>query len=500
MTDETGRIERLEIDGVTVYWAPQAPRSMAALQFRSGRSDEPFAQMGVSHLVEHLALYPIGRRPFHTNGFVDHVRTVFHANGRPDEVGAHLTEVAGHLAALPTDRLADESRILRTEAMQRTPTIGEHLLWFRYGATGFGSLVLPELGLGVIDGPAATAWAAGHHTRGNAAAWIAGPMPDGLRLELPAGERLPTVPRTTVDPLPLPAWTPGRLPGIALGVVIPRSSAATMAMRILTNRLEKRLRYDVGKSYEVSLAYLPLDAEVGHGSLFASALDGEIDEVRRHFLEVLDAYLESGPTDAELAEDIDGFERSADDPDAIVGELERRVFNDLLGHPQDTPAELLEEMRAVTARRCPGVGRERRRDLHPGWAGRRRTGRPLAGLPGLVTRGHRRPPPRGRVAPLPLAEAHRAADRRRRGRVVAGPGRAGPDRPLCELCRGRRRSGTRAHPVRRRRLHRPGRRRGLARWPGGRPPHRCQRAAGHRRDQPRRRLNRGGRGMRECAP
>lgn len=345
---ELGRIERLEIDGVTVYWAPQAPRSMAALQFRSGRTDEPFAQMGVSHLVEHLALYPMGRRPYATNGFVDHVRTVFHASGRPDEVGAHLTEVAGHLAALPTDRLADESRILRTEAMQRTPTIGEHLLWFRYGATGFGSLVLPELGLGVIDGAAATAWAAVHHTRGNAAAWIAGPMPDGLRLELPPGERLATVPRTAVDPLPLPAWTPGRLPGVALGVVIPRTSAATMAMRILTARLEQRLRYDLGKSYEVSLAYLPLDAEVGHGSLFASALDGEVEAVRTHFLDSVDAFLLAGPTAEELAQDVDGYERSMDDPDAVVGELERVVFNDLLGHPQDAPGELLAEMRAVT--------------------------------------------------------------------------------------------------------------------------------------------------------
>lgn len=348
VTEGAETIERLEVDGVTVYWAPTAPRSMAALQFRSGRSDEPFAVMGISHLVEHLALYPIGRRPYATNGFVDHVRTVFHATGRPDEVAAHLTEVAGHLSALPTDRLNDESRILRTEAMQRTPTIGEHLLWFRYGATGFGSLVLPELGLGVIDGPSATAWAAGHYTRQNAAAWIAGPMPDGLRLGLPDGERLATVPRTAVDPLPLPAWTPGRLPGIALGVVIPRSSAATMSMRILTARLEKRLRYDVGKSYEVSLAYLPLDAEVGHGSLFASSLDGEIDEVRRHFLEVVDAYVDSGPTAEELAEDVEGYERSMDDPDSVVGELERLVFNDLLGHPQDTPTELLDEMRAVT--------------------------------------------------------------------------------------------------------------------------------------------------------
>lgn len=348
MTDAAGRIERLEIDGVTVYWAPEASRSMAAIQFRSGRADEPFAQMGVSHLVEHLALYPIGRRPYATNGYVDHVRTVFHATGRPDEVGTHLTQVTEHLGALPTDRLADESRILRTEAMQRTPTIGEHLMWFRYGARGYGSLVLPELGLGVMDGDAAVAWAAAHHTRGNAVAWIAGPMPDTIRLGLPDGERVRTVTRTMVDPLPLPAWTPGRLPGIALGVVIPRTSAATMTMRILTARLERRLRYDVGKSYEVSLAYLPLDADVGHGSLYASALDGEVEAVRREFLEIMDAYLEHGPTPDELADDIDGYERTMDDPDAVVGELERLVFNDLLGHPADTPDELLAEMRAVT--------------------------------------------------------------------------------------------------------------------------------------------------------
>ena len=342
------RIQRLEIDGVTVYWAPDAPRSVGALQFRSGRADEPFPMMGISHLVEHLALYPIGRRPYATNGFVDHVRTVFHVTGEAHEVGTYLSEVAGHLHDLPLTRLADESRILRTEAMSRTPTIGEHLLWFRYGARGYGSLVISEFGLGTITAESAGGWATARHTTGNAAAWIAGPMPDGLDLKLPAGGRVGTVPRVPVDPFPVPAWAPARLPGIALGIIVPRSSAATMALRILTERLERRLRYDIGKSYEVSLAYLPLDAEVGHGSLFASSLDGEIEEVRRNFLEVVDGYLASGPTREELAEDIDRYERARNDPDAVFGELDRRVFNDLLGHPRDTPAELLEEMQGVT--------------------------------------------------------------------------------------------------------------------------------------------------------
>lgn len=121
-----------------------------------------------------------------------------------------------------------------------------------------------------------------------------------------------------------------------------------MALRILTHRLEQRLRYEMGKSYEVSLAYMPLDAKVGHGSLYASCLEADAGVVRHAFLEVLDAFITSGPTTEELAADVDGFRRIWQASDSVLGELERLSFNTLLGYPPDDPAALVEEMEAVT--------------------------------------------------------------------------------------------------------------------------------------------------------
>jgi zinc protease len=87
---------------------------MADLSFRSGRSDEPFTQAGISHLIEHLAMYGIGRVPYPANAYVDHMRTAFHASASDDELVRHFGALTGQFAALPLARLADEARILRT--------------------------------------------------------------------------------------------------------------------------------------------------------------------------------------------------------------------------------------------------------------------------------------------------------------------------------------------------------------------------------------------------
>jgi len=266
-------IETTEIDGVTVLWAPDARRTAATIQFRVGRADEPFAQMGISHLVEHLALFPVGRRLYETNGSVDHIRTALYAAGTADENAAFLGDVCDHLAALPTKRLAHEERILRTEAAHRSPRLFDLLLWYRCGAAGFGKLGLAEFGLGQIDAATVTAWSREHYTTGNAVVWFAGELPATLRFGLPTGERRVTPDLVPIEPLPTPAWLPIPSPGIGVGMVVPRSSAINMALRIVTYRLEQRLRYDLGKSYDISTLDEAIGRDLGHAAMFASCLE-----------------------------------------------------------------------------------------------------------------------------------------------------------------------------------------------------------------------------------
>jgi hypothetical protein len=341
-------IERLEIDGVAVFHLPDARRPTVALQFRVGRSDEPFPRMGITHVVEHLAFFKLGPRNHPTNGFVDNIRTVFHATGTEDELVSFLHGIIAALADLPLDRLTDESRILRTEALRRSPSLWEQLAWYRYGSLGPGTLGMEEYGLNGLPSAAVAGWSRDWFNRGNAALWIAGPVPAGLRLELPDGPRRPIPPAVPIADLPLPAWTTNRLPGIALGLLTQRSFDATIAGRILTKRLETHLRYELGRSYEVSIAYQPLDANEALSSIFASCLEEDAEKVRAAFLATVDQFASSGPTEQELADDRTAYDRAMTDPDAGYGELDRAAHSELTGHPYSTTAELRAEMRSAT--------------------------------------------------------------------------------------------------------------------------------------------------------
>ena len=52
--------ERSSVDGVPVFWTESGDEMLAGLVFRVGRADESLARGGITHLVEHLALYPLG--------------------------------------------------------------------------------------------------------------------------------------------------------------------------------------------------------------------------------------------------------------------------------------------------------------------------------------------------------------------------------------------------------------------------------------------------------
>jgi hypothetical protein len=338
-------VMRSVVDRVTVYWAADTPRRIGNLNFRTGRADETFAETGINHLVEHLTMYGIGRPAYPVNASVDHIRTMFHANAREAEVVTFLGDVGTRLHELPVERVADEARILRTESMGQTPNLPLQLLWYRYGARGFGMGGLAEYGLGKVDPAALAAWTTARFTAGNATAWYSGTPPDDLRFHLPDGPRIPTPPRIPIDPLPLPCWATMRFPGIALGLLVNRSSPSAMGTRILTKRLEQRLRYEMGRSYEVSLAYVPLDAEVAQASIYASCQAADFGEVRDAFIEEVDRLASNGPTQDELDLDVDAFDRHADDPNRVLGELDAAAHNDLVGHPVQSFADLMDEMR-----------------------------------------------------------------------------------------------------------------------------------------------------------
>jgi predicted Zn-dependent peptidase len=132
--------ERTLVDDVPVLWAEAPGPFTGALVFRAGGVDETLPTAGVSHLVEHLALFTAGTRRFTVNGFVEGTRTAFWASGTRDEVTGFLTDVARALGDLPLERLDAERRVLRTEESSSgangPPAV---LLGLRYGPHGHAS-------------------------------------------------------------------------------------------------------------------------------------------------------------------------------------------------------------------------------------------------------------------------------------------------------------------------------------------------------------------------
>jgi hypothetical protein len=232
--------------------------------------------------------------------------------------------------------------------MNRGAHLAGELLWYRYGPNGVGLMAVPEFGLYALDGETVAAWSASRFTRDNAVAWYSGPPPDGLRFGLPEGRRYSSVPRVELEGLPRRAWIPAQIAGIGLGLVVERSTPAVMGLRTLTNRLERRLRFDQGQSYEVSLAYIPLDGTEAHASVFASSLDSEAAAVRDHFLAVVNAFAAEGPSPDEMAFDIDAVARWHEDPDSLYEELDAAVQSELFGVDPDPFPKLLAELRETT--------------------------------------------------------------------------------------------------------------------------------------------------------
>ena len=176
MTAVDVEIREEAADGVPVLWC-EAPGPFAgALTFRVGRADEDAHTAGISHLVEHLALFALGRRRFAVNGSVDATRTTFWATGSQEEVEGFLTDVANALGDLPLERLDAEQRVLLTEA-ESSPGGGPaaSLLGARYGASRFGLLEIRELGLHRLGAEDVRAWARERFTAGNAVVWLTGP-------------------------------------------------------------------------------------------------------------------------------------------------------------------------------------------------------------------------------------------------------------------------------------------------------------------------------------
>ena len=338
-----------EVDGVPTFWLPVEGPLTASLMFRVGRADERLWTGGITHLVEHLALYPLGARDtrYSFNAFVDAVTTVFYVQASGDDVVGYLEELCRNLHDIPHERLDVEKKILRSEASQHTPTgaIPSMVRW-RYGAKTFGLVSYEEFGLLHLGSDTVRSWAADNFTRGNAALWLTGPPPAGLSLNLPDGDRKRTpAPSTPLGTLP--AWYPEGTGAASMLTIVERSSAATLVRHLLEQRLRAKLRYELGASYAPQVGY---DQRTGNDAslwILAEAVEGHEEAVCAAVVAALDEVGSGQYDERDVAQWRDQMLEILHEPGTRRGLLHGRCWDHLQGGHEQTWDELRQNMQDV---------------------------------------------------------------------------------------------------------------------------------------------------------
>jgi hypothetical protein len=334
--------------GIPVFWQDAPLPFTASLLFRVGRADETFVSAGITHLVEHLSIFALGKVPVVHNGSVDLLLTRFFARGDRVGVLTYLQDVARRLHQLPLDRLEGERRVLAAEAGRGVRSPVGALLAARFGARGFGLADVREHGLRSLSGEQVSAWADDRFGRANAAVWMTGPPPDDFDLSLPEGRRCPVPPSEPIPHLSLPSCTGEDYLGVAIGYVFPRNPAAKLACDMAAGALQDRLRRQDALSYEVGYDWQPLSGHQAHATLAAECPRERVDAVRDSLLDELEHQRKDGPGPELRAHAHAMEEQSLSEPGMVLSWLDSSCRDELLGEPLGrSPAEFLEERRAI---------------------------------------------------------------------------------------------------------------------------------------------------------
>lgn len=351
-------IRETEVDGVQTLLAPSSGPLVAGLTFRVGRADETLATAGITHLVEHLALFHHGLGDYHYNGATGSVVTHFHMQGSEEDVVKYLAGVCDALGNLPLDRLETEKGILRTEAAGRKMGVSDSMPLWRYGAQGYGLVSYEELGLPRLSADDLHRWAATWFTRQNAVLWITSDqVPSGLRLRLPEGIRRPVPQPSSALPI-TPAYFSERVNGVVFDAVVRRRAAASVLSSVLEREMYRSLRQESGYSYVASTSYDPRGDGFSTITALADALPDKQDAVLGGFIDVL-AKLRVGRIEQA---DLDSVRAQAEEAlrheDRDAARLPAAAMNMLTGQPNLTTDALLDEVRAVTVDDVQAVAME----------------------------------------------------------------------------------------------------------------------------------------------
>ena len=344
---------RTEVDGVPVFWTPwdEEPHH-AEILFRVGTADETLPLRGVTHLIEHLALFDFGQPAYSYNGTVQPKFTSFSAVGKADEVRAFVGAVTRALAALPYDRLDVEKRILDVEEAGHGVNERGWLKQLRYGAGPYGNVVKRELARPLLDDATIERWRAAWFTRGNAVITMTGEPPDTLGIDLPDGDRRPAPDAKPLGGLRLPSVKVRSDSDVSIGLVSAQSDALRTAVYVADRRLEACLRRERGVTYTVDHAVELVGRDRQHVAIWLDCLDEHAEFAATRLVAILRELADGGPTDEELEIEREGVRRTLEYHDAPLDEIGDAARDELLGVPLRTHGAWLQAIEALAPSEC----------------------------------------------------------------------------------------------------------------------------------------------------
>lgn len=339
---EPAAVHVLERSGLRVLWSPRDDQPRAALAFRVGLLDEPYARGGITHLVEHLALTELDDVPYWVNGYVSTQQTAFLARGSEAELREFLGQVARSLADLPVDRIDVERSVLEAEAgnLPGLPTV-PFLAHVRWGLQAPGRRGVPELGLRTATADDLKRWARERFTAAAATLCWVGPEPPDLGLSLPAGPAtpLPPDPRTLVN---VPSAVHGDDDVVPVGFTLRGGSGrAALFMDVLEHQLLRVLRHERGIVYSVDAGVHAITPDLTHATAVIEVETARAAEVAAVIDATLGGLARGEVTPDELTASARRISEPSTDPDWVLAHLLEMAATTAAGAaPRDVAAEL----------------------------------------------------------------------------------------------------------------------------------------------------------------
>ena len=224
-------------------------------------------------------------------------------------------------------------------------------LWLRFGARGPGTVVLPEYGLRRMTVDELTEWAATRFSRANAAVWMTGAPPPGLRLRLGEGPPAPP-PVLQADIRARRAWAGFETNLVSVTVATIPSPGRLIVLHVAEQRARRALRDEGALSYSISSNRVELpDGSVVEG-LYCDFAPGHETEVRDTSVEILEDLANDGVTCDELNDYLRYWRRLMADRRSLPDQLDYAARTISRNRTMVSVAELTESFERIAPGDC----------------------------------------------------------------------------------------------------------------------------------------------------